>query len=45
MYSSEILIMDGKTARNKQSFIPEKNKSDTLVPLVGFTLETIKESA
>ena len=32
-------MMDGKTVRNMWSVIPKKNKFDTLVHLVGFTIE------
>ena len=39
MYSLELLIMDGMTVQNMQSVIPKLNKLDTLVHLVGFTIE------
>jgi len=39
MYSLELLMMDGKTVRNMWSVIPKSNKFDTLVHLVGFTVD------
>ena len=41
MCSFELLLMDGKTVRNTQSVIPKLNKFDTLVHLVGFTIEMV----
>ena len=41
MYSLELLMMDGKTVRNMYSVIPKQNKFDTLVDLVGFTVEIV----
>jgi hypothetical protein len=38
MYSLELLMMDGKTLRNMQCY-SEINKCETLVHLVGFTIE------
>jgi hypothetical protein len=39
MYSLELLMMDGKTVQNMWSVIPKSNKFDTLVHLVGFTVD------
>jgi len=37
-------MMEGKTVRNMSSVVPKLNKFDTLVHLVGFTIEIITES-
>jgi len=39
MYSLELLMMDGKTVRNMLSISIKLNKFDTLMHLVGFTVE------
>jgi len=41
MYSLELLMMDRNTVRNMWSVIPKYNKFDTMVHLVGFTIEII----
>jgi len=41
MYSLQHLMMDEKTVRNMKSVITKKYKFDTLVLLVGFTIEVM----
>ena len=41
MHSLELLMMDGQTVRNMKKVIPKKYKFDTLVLIVGCTIEII----
>jgi len=44
MYSLEPLMMDGKTVRNMYNVIPKQNKLETLIHLVGFTIEIYEDA-